>query len=213
MPTNLLFSILFGEPVNEQAAFPPKVFQSLKSRTKLKCLKIRDTKAEKQIEFFRASIFESSFIPETRPFEKWVEHCKISCRDETEKEETEMLECLRRSYLPHLKQEAKEEAKETKTLLRRKTSEESEKSIRGYRGAELLRLGSKTAELRHSSEEVKDCPNVSSRVASISKLSKMLHNECNRWPLKRSQRKFLDHSLRDYFMYCLCLTFMKSSSP
>ena len=96
--------------------------------------------------FFRGSLIGSSALPETRPFNNIINRVK-----NLKNKDSEMLLKLKKSYLPqHISEE--------KSLkMRRKTSEESvssNQSSKGRsRGAELLRLGSKNAELRRNSHE------------------------------------------------------------
>ena len=140
--------------------------QCFKLSTKLKLpsrKSLDDGEIEIRKEFFRGSFFESSYVPETlQPFKSLIQDIRTEAEDTDE----ELMESLRRSYLPkHL----------TKHPLNRKTSEESSETLTDNknvksktkakgRGAELLRLGSKTmADLRRNSstEEIKSEPLIS----------------------------------------------------
>lgn len=99
------------------------------------------------VSFFKGSIFESSTLSDSAPFSKYISRMK-----QVKTTETELMLDLKKSYLPHRIEKAEQIA------IRRKTSSEesvsSNKSTKSRsRGAELMRLGSKNAELRRNSHE------------------------------------------------------------
>lgn len=110
---------------------------------------------------FKGSLLESSHIPESKPFGAFLARLK----GKEKGVESEAFSLLKKSYLPHNKQLQKSHAilpQSAKQQMRRKTSEESLNSNKSVgcnkhhgrsRGAELLRLGSKNAELRRNSHE------------------------------------------------------------
>ena len=102
--------------------------------------------------YFKGCMLQPSTIPESSPFQSIIDKMKKTHNNE----ESEMMLTLKKSYLPH------------HLMMRRKTSEESLSSVKSSsgsgnqpsekakgrsRGAELLRLGSKNAELRRNSHE------------------------------------------------------------
>ena len=110
------------------------------------------------LSYFRGGLVESSALPESQPFCGIINRVKKSSKQSSN--DSEMLMTLKKSYLPkHIVSTADENQKSIK--IRRKTSEESVSSNKSgnnsnksrSRGAELLRLGSKNAELRRNSHE------------------------------------------------------------
>ncbi len=110
---------------------------------------------------FDGSIFESSSVPQSKCFSRFID----KLRGQKPPTDSEMMKALQKSYLPHHRIDEK-------LKMRRKTSTEesvnsvkSQKSSSGNgnasaastksrsRGAELMRLGSKNAELRRNSRE------------------------------------------------------------
>ena len=96
--------------------------------------------------FFKGNLIASWALPESQPFSGIISRVKS-----LKSNDSEMLLKLKKSYLPqHI-------GEEKSFKMRRKTSEESvssNQSSKGRsRGAELLRLGSKNAELRRNSHE------------------------------------------------------------
>lgn len=118
----------------------------LTSLFKQKCPQVEASKESKT--YFNGSIFESWNIPDSNSFTKFIDKVK----NQKQNHDSELMKNLKKSYLPHMKTEKE-------TTIRRKTSEESVSSTKSSgktnrsRGAELMRLGSKNAELRRSSHE------------------------------------------------------------
>ena len=115
--------------------------------------------------FFNGNVLESAFVSESKPFQKYTKKLTTSNIPKMTSESV-TTNLLKKSYLPHALSHGN---KTTNDMIRRKSSEESVASIKGglkestnsqptrgprmSRGAELLRLGSKNAELRRSSNE------------------------------------------------------------
>jgi hypothetical protein len=125
----------------------PAVPKGLKNRSDKKCKNIK--------EFFRGNVFEPSCVPESKHFTSFTGQLKMKKRSESDS-----LLALKRAYLPHQKLPTAQAGDKCLTM-RRKTSEESITSARSNnctnnkkgssRAAELLRLGSKNAEMRRNS--------------------------------------------------------------
>ena len=63
-------------------------------------LRSKNLKENPEKFFFRGSVFESSHIPDTSPFKALLEQNKAEVEKE-EEQESDLIESLRRSYLPH----------------------------------------------------------------------------------------------------------------
>ena len=119
--------------------------------------KIKRSTSEANLDSFRGCFFETSHLPSTtRPFGALLKRSKTASIQAAESED-DLMEMVRKAYLPH--------HLENNTTMGRQTSEESVTSNKSSccqgnnktglrsRGAELLRLGSRTAELRRGSSE------------------------------------------------------------
>ena len=118
-------------------------------------------KNQEKTNFFNGNVLESTFVSESKPFQKYTKKLTANIPKMTESVTTNL---LKKSYLPHSLSHGNKTS--GNDMIRRKSSEESVTSNKGLkessnsqprgprsRGAELLRLGSKNAELRRSSNE------------------------------------------------------------
>ena len=99
---------------------------------------------------FNGEALESAFVSEAKTFTKYTNRLKSLSKPES------TLDKLKKSYLPHALNMRRKSSEESVTS--NKGSKESDVSKRDtIRGKELVRLASKTAELRrNSNEEYKD---------------------------------------------------------
>ena len=173
----------------------PQVQALQGSRTKLNTqLKIRSNLAS-NLDSFRGCFFETSHLPSTRPFDDLLERSKKAAKDN----EDELMEMVRKAYLPH-KTMGRQTSEES--LSSNKSSNQGNNKTSMSRGAELLRLGSRTAELRRgSSEDLRNSSDYSalSRTQSSSTASLSLSSlepALEEWK-HRFQRQLEDLDLND----------------
>ena len=157
-----------------EKTFDPKPKMNVKKRLKIRKRLPRLQSKPEESEKFRGWFFESSHVPKTKQtFGNLLTRNKkayIQAKDD----EDELMENVRKAYLPH-------HLDSNTLMMGRQTSEESLNSNKSggssskvvSRGAELLRLGSKTAELRRGSSE--DCSTLSRLPSTANSQSGLEH--------------------------------------